>query len=122
MLPLNHKRTTSSSAPPIFYAVKNWQLKDRKFTIDYTLNGQCQSRPIDGMTNATKMLLIFTHTHTPPLLSRHLKLTLFFMYLCEYSTRSFGIIFNWLIVLQAFVFVCLFVCVFVCYEVSNTKK
>jgi len=31
MLPLNHKRTTSSSATPMFYVAKNWQLKDRRF-------------------------------------------------------------------------------------------
>ncbi len=30
MSPLNHKRTTSSLAPPIFYAAKKWQLKDRR--------------------------------------------------------------------------------------------
>jgi len=28
MSPLNHKRTTSSLAPPIFYVAKNVQLKD----------------------------------------------------------------------------------------------
>jgi len=33
MLPLNHKRTTSSLAPPIFYLAKNHQLKDRRFPI-----------------------------------------------------------------------------------------
>ena len=33
MLPLNHKRTTSSLAPPIFYVVKNLQLKDRRLPI-----------------------------------------------------------------------------------------
>jgi hypothetical protein len=30
MMPLNHKRTTSSLAPPTFYVAKNWQLKDRR--------------------------------------------------------------------------------------------
>jgi hypothetical protein len=33
MSPLNHIRTTSSLAPPIFYVVKNRQLKDRRFPI-----------------------------------------------------------------------------------------
>jgi len=33
MSPLNHKRTTISLAPPIFYAVKKWQLKDRRLPI-----------------------------------------------------------------------------------------
>ncbi len=32
MLPLNHKRTTSTLAPPIFYVAKNRQLKDKSFT------------------------------------------------------------------------------------------
>jgi hypothetical protein len=31
MLPLNHKRTKSYFAPPIFYEAKKLQLKDRKF-------------------------------------------------------------------------------------------
>ncbi len=34
MSPLNHKRTTRSLVPPIFYVVKNLQLKDRRFPID----------------------------------------------------------------------------------------
>jgi len=29
MSPLNHKRSTSSLAPPIFYVAKKWQLKGR---------------------------------------------------------------------------------------------
>ena len=33
MSSLNHKRTTSSLAPPIFYVAKKWQLKDRRFPI-----------------------------------------------------------------------------------------
>jgi len=33
MVPLNHERTTSSLAPPIFYVTKNWQLKDRRLPI-----------------------------------------------------------------------------------------
>jgi len=33
MSPLNHKRTTSSLAPPIFYVAKNWQLKDIRLPI-----------------------------------------------------------------------------------------
>ena len=33
ILPLNHKRTTSSLASSIFYVAKNCQLKDRKFPI-----------------------------------------------------------------------------------------
>jgi len=33
MSPLNHKRTTSSLAPPIFYVAKKLQLKDRRFPI-----------------------------------------------------------------------------------------
>jgi len=33
MLQLNHKRTTSSLAPPIFYVAKKWQLKDGRFPI-----------------------------------------------------------------------------------------
>jgi len=31
MLPLDHKRTTSTLAPPIFYVEKKWQIKDRRF-------------------------------------------------------------------------------------------
>jgi len=34
MSPLNHKRTTSSLAPPIFYVAKKWHLKDRGLPID----------------------------------------------------------------------------------------
>jgi len=33
MSPLNHKRTTSSLVPPIFYVAKKWQLKDRRLSI-----------------------------------------------------------------------------------------
>ncbi len=33
MSPLNHKRTTSYLAPPIFIVEKNQQLKDRRFPI-----------------------------------------------------------------------------------------
>jgi len=33
MSPLNHKRTTSSLAPPIFYVAKIWQLQDRRLPI-----------------------------------------------------------------------------------------
>ncbi len=39
MLPLNHKRTTSSLAPPIVYVTKNWHLKDRRLTIYWTFRG-----------------------------------------------------------------------------------
>jgi hypothetical protein len=33
MSPLNHKRTTSSLAPSIFWVAKNWQIKDRRLPI-----------------------------------------------------------------------------------------
>ncbi len=33
MSPLNHKRTTSSLAPPIFYVAKKLQKKDKGFPI-----------------------------------------------------------------------------------------
>jgi len=35
MSPPNHKRTTSSLGPPIFYAVKNRPLKDRRFPLTW---------------------------------------------------------------------------------------
>jgi len=34
MSPLNHKRTTSSVAPPIICVAKKWQLKDRRLPIN----------------------------------------------------------------------------------------
>ncbi len=34
MLALNHKKTTSSLAPFIFYVAKNWELKDRSLPIE----------------------------------------------------------------------------------------
>jgi hypothetical protein len=34
MLPLDHKRTTSTLAPPIFYVEKNWHIKDRRFPFE----------------------------------------------------------------------------------------
>jgi len=37
MLPLNHKRATSSLAPPLFCEAKNWQFKDRRFPISTTI-------------------------------------------------------------------------------------
>jgi len=39
LLPLNHKRTTSSLAPPIFYVAKNRQLKDRMLPIPCSADG-----------------------------------------------------------------------------------
>jgi len=45
-LPLNHERTTSSLAPPIFYVAKNWQLEDRRLPIyDSFLMFQIESDP-----------------------------------------------------------------------------
>jgi len=40
MSPLNHKRTTSSLAPHIFYVEKNWQLKDWRLPISPTFYEQ----------------------------------------------------------------------------------
>ena len=51
MSPLNHKRTTSSLAPPICYVAKILQLKDRRFPIRFdhnktrvTLSVNCMAR------------------------------------------------------------------------------
>jgi len=45
MLPHNHKRTTSSLAPPIFYVAKKWQLKDRRLSIS------ASSCPLQSLKN-----------------------------------------------------------------------
>jgi len=60
--PLNHKRTTSSLAPPIFYVAKNWQLKDRRFPIgiEFLHNNTkyCHNNLVTGKLYQTQRKLI----------------------------------------------------------------
>jgi len=57
MLPLNHKRTTSSLAPPIFYVAKNSAIKNRRLPIRRFPD--CSKRYLQGSVRHETLLNIY---------------------------------------------------------------